>query len=1025
MPPRLTVAVIVLLTASTGRAVDPPFRLAPALALEAEDFQVESGWKVIRCVPGHAADGCGANHVSGERLLGLDEKDTTAVAFLDVTIPEAGAYRLWVRYACPPLGGARFRVVVRQDGKAVLDHVIGTKESPPSDQGAGGLVDEAVGVPELKAGPAHLELRGAAQPQAPGMAARRNIDLVYLTRDDADAWRKHYAKQNSLYPILDAFRDTRGPRYEVRFTNKGDRPADFSIAHVYNRVPWGIGEGEPVRGVAPGGSSPWVGLRAQDTAHFGCVRLTSSGQPFAVEIRPAGGAVESTLTGPGPLLVYLPPYPGRGEKPITPAEEIDAVLKLLGSTPPPGKKPTQPLCYGGWMPLGLDDDYGRKYARLYAELGFRSLHPAHSGPKVLENLQAAGVPPTKSWMVTGYRNPPLAVHVEQAKDELKRTGLGKQLLWYDYGDEIAFPEWLQMAFQADVDEAKAAGKPLTREQVLTKRWLEWLRANRGEQQLGAYWLEKWGVLNLGRMRPDGSAAAARANPRLYVDSRIFYEKTAIEFVADEAKKVRAALGNDVRCGAGYPTPPFDFPHTAAYVQWFRGGAADFGGCREALMQGGPFGPMVNGYVAEHFRSGMRENPRTVLRPCVLPRAPGGTDADLLRTAFTQLAHGATALDFSGVGMNETFAEQYIDHRDHARYRALRDVTHAVGLVEDLLPHSRPLRSPVALLVSDSTERWDLAGVAEDQAGFGPGFRKVRLHHHLERLGLWTALTFLGASPDLLLEEDVSAKGLQDYKVLVVVGDCLPPALAPILETWVRGGGVLLAAANAGRYDPYREPTPAFQELFGFDTRRSEERTTFLRPPPELALLEPLDKVKGDGWEMPQLATFERIGPAGDTRVLARFQDDDSAAVVERPLGKGRVVYVAALPGIAYLWSAHQTPTPSDTGARVLLRQVLQAAKVEAAFIAGLPFVDARLLKAPNGYLLPLANYGARVGKPVTLRLRLDDPIGTVTSAYHGVLKVKQEKGEIVLTLPALGHGDVLRLDPPGGSGETQEPSRGR
>ena len=76
------------------------------------------------------------------------------------------------------------------------------------------------------------------------------------------------------------------------------------------------------------------------------------------------------------MQVYLPPYPGKGDKPITPVEEIDAVLKELRDAPAPGKKPTKPLCYGGWMPLGLDNAYGRKYAELYAALGFRSLHPA-------------------------------------------------------------------------------------------------------------------------------------------------------------------------------------------------------------------------------------------------------------------------------------------------------------------------------------------------------------------------------------------------------------------------------------------------------------------------------------------------------------------------------------------------------------------------------------------------------------------------------------------------------------------------
>src|SRR5262249_42145530 len=154
-----------------------------------------------------------------------------------------------------------------------------------------------------------------------------------------------------------------------------------------------------------------------------------------------------------------------------------------------------------------------------------------------------------------------------------------------------------------------------------------------------------------------------------------------------------------------------------------------------------------------------------------------------------------------------------------------------------------------------TERWDFAAVAEDRAGraeFGPNFRKIRLISHVERLGLWTALTFLGASPDLLIEADLSAKVLKDYKGLVVVGDFLPPEAAPVLEAWVRGGGVLLATANTGRHDAYREPIPAFQQLFGLDTRRTEERSPFFRPRQELPFLKPLSTVKGTGWEMPQL-----------------------------------------------------------------------------------------------------------------------------------------------------------------------------
>jgi hypothetical protein len=562
--------------------------------------------------------------------------------------------------------------------------------------------------------------------------------------------------------------------------------------------------------------------------------------------------------------------------------------------------------------------------------------------------------------------------------------------------------------------------------VLSRLWVDWLKANRTDARAGDYWLARWGPFDPGRLRPDSGALAAAENPRLYVDSLLFYEETAIRFAAEGAKAVKAALGEDVLCGANYSCHPFYYPHSTPYVQWFRGGAADLGRHSEYFWQVGQAGPMVNGYIAEHFRAGLRDNPRGVIRQYTMPHSPGNTEANFLRSAFTHLAHGATMLDFFGVGMNETFTENHIDHRDHARYRALRDVTHAVGLVEDLLPRSRPVPSPVALLVSASTERWDLAGIATDFAGhdpFGKDFRKTRLHFHLDRLGIWTALTFLGVSPDVIVEGDVNAKGLKGYKVLVVVGDCLPPDLVPALEEWVRGGGVLLATANAGRYDAYREENGKLPELFGLKDRSTEERATFLRPRQELPFLKPLGTVKGEGWEMPQLATFERITPGEGAEVLASFPDD-SPAVVERRLGKGRVYYVAALPGVAYLWSAlqpprvpdrgpgvHSIPTRFDKGALELLRLPLKAAKVEPVVAAEPSLIDLRLLKAPKGYIVPLANYHDRVGQEVTLTFRTETPVGKVTSAYHGVLPVKRSEGYTVVTIPALGYGDVLRLDP--------------
>ncbi len=412
--------------------------------------------------------------------------------------------------------------------------------------------------------------------------------------------------------------------------------------------------------------------------------------------------------------------------------------------------------------------------------------------------------------------------------------------------------------------------------MIARRWLEWLKANRPKATLADYWLASWGPFNPARVRPDSSADAAAGNPRLYVDSLLFYEESAIRFAAEGAKAVRAAFGEDVLCGANYSCHPFYYPHSTMYIKWFRGGAADMGRHSEYFWQVAQAGPMINGYVAEHFRAGMRDNPRAVLRQYTMPHSPGNTDASFLRSVFSHLAHGATMLDFFGIGLNESFTENHIDFRDRSRYRALRDVTHCVGLVEDLLPSARAVPSEVALLVSESTERWDMAGIATDRAGhahFGPEFRKTRLHFHLERLGLWKALTFLGSTPDLLIEEDVNAKRLKGYKVLVLVGDHWPAEMVSAVEAWVKAGGVALSTAAAGQFDPYDEKSDLWQKLAGLKNVKTDQRTTFLRPRQELPFLKPLDTVTAKDWSMPALATRQRAEPEEGVNG-ARFYFDE-------------------------------------------------------------------------------------------------------------------------------------------------------
>jgi hypothetical protein len=1029
-----------VLIAFAGPATAAPFVLAPAVAVEAEDFTIENGWRVIRNGQGnYMVDIIGFQHISGERLLGT-ESNATASAFADIAVPQSGDYRLWVRYEYPPFSDARFTVAVQQGGKEIVSVPMGARDNPryafgettarpqyDPAWGPEGLVEEVVTVRGLQAGPAQVFLRALGQPQVPGRAANRNIDLVYLTADTEDAWVAEMRKRANLYPILEAFRETRGPRYEVKFTNRGEKPATFTVNHTYNRIPWYVNEGQVAKAVAPGAASEWIPLRLQDTAHNYLITFGGGGEPFDIEVRATGGAVLRSEKGAANYAFFFPPYTKYGEPVTTQVECLDAALAHLKSVPAIGKKPVQPFCYGGWMPLGQTDAVGRKYAELYAALGFRSLHGANSGPAVLENLAAVGIPPTRSGMVSGYRNPPIAANIEKAKKELEKSGGGPQLAWFDYGDEIGFSEWMGMMIAETIAQAKAAGQTLTKEQVVAAKWNEWMSKQRPGFNPRDYWLAKWGDFDPAKLKPDSSAECAAANPRLYVDSVIFYEDTAIAFAAAGAKQVKQTFGEDVGCGANYSCHPFYYPTTTMYVKWFREGAADMGRHSEYFWQVAQPGPMINGYITEHFRAGLRFNPHGVIRQYTMPHSPGNTDANFLRSVFSHLAHGAKMLDFFGIGMNDTFTENNIDHRDLARYAALRDVTHAVGFIEDLLPAAHAVPTGVGLLVSESTERWDMAGIATDQAGhahFGKDFRKTRLNSHIERLGLYTALTFAGSSPDVLIEPDLNAKLLRDYKLLFIVGDSLPASAAAEVEAWVKAGGTLFASAGTGRFTPYREANPAWTALLGIASRQTDERETFFRPRQELPFLQPFGQINGGGWQMPVLATHERVQAVKDVETLATFADG-SPAVLTRKLGEGRVFYCAALPGTAYLWTALQPPTVPDRGpgthtipekfdpgAAALIASVLKSANIAPLVHAEPSLVDARLLASGKSFLLPIANYHQTVGQSVKLTLRTDAKPGRVTSAVHGSLPMTFENGSVTVTLPKLGYGDVLRLDQP-------------
>lgn len=1018
-----------------------------SVAIEAEHFQSKGQWKPVAIGQGNCmVDVVGFNHISGEKLLCLPP-EANGTAETSINIPAAGNYKLWVRYEYPVFCDASFAIEIQQEGFPPARFQAGSVNSPrfalgidkPKAQhdpasGSEGLVEEFFTVEGLKAGKAKLFLHGKKLEGKPGRTASRNIDLIWLTNDTEDSWRTKYGRSNNLYPILDAFRDTTEARWEARIKNQGPEKNSYSVNHTYNRLPWGANESNFAREIEPNQWSAWFPLSLQDTCHF---HLTTfrGGKPseFTVELRPTEAWRSFTSNSETHKFqtrqqarVFVPPYPDLSKKPFSVEAKLAEIVQILNSAQVGGKEPSQPFTYGGWLPLGQDEEYGRLYARLYQSLGFRSWHPSLSGPKVKENLESVGIHTGRTLAISGYRNPPTTANVDRAKTRLKNSKQDKNVLWYDYGDEIEFSEWIDWLLQDELERLNRENKRPPEKEVLTEIWKAWLDKRRKNIPVTEYWVGDWGPFNPVRLRPDTSPRISEINPRLYIDSQIFYEEIAMAFASEGARKVKTAFGQDTLCGCNWSLHPLYLPSITRTMNWFKSGAADFGRHSEYFWQVGQAGPMVNGFIAEHFRSGLAHRNGGVLRQYVMPHAPGNTDKDFLRTGYTQLAHGATMLDFYGIGLNETFTENHIDHRQISRYQAIKELTHAIGFAEDLLPDAKPVATQAAIIVSGSTERWDLAPVTKDRLAAdwtGTSVRKVRMHHHIDRLGIWTGLNLLGSSPDILTEEDCTSARLKEYKLVVLVGDSLPSNLAETLKGWVSSGGTLVATAGSGKFDPYKDRQNAFHSLLGLESRAGENTNTYLRPRPDLAFEVPHDFVAGEGFKIPCFATREQVTPAENATILGRSDSDKSPLLIATKHGTGKAYYCAFHPGIALLWRALQPATVPDRGPGAhsevtnydpatldLLRGILAEAGLPALVESDNPLIDRRLLKSPEGMLIPLANFSTNDG-PFKLTIRTGFPVKRISSSRHGALSFDKSPEGIRVTHPGTPTGDILRLDP--------------
>lgn len=141
---------------------------------------------------------------------------------------------------------------------------------------------------------------------------------------------------------------------------------------------------------------------------------------------------------------------------MTVAEQYQDVLNYLAAHPPiGGREPHRPPAWGGSLPLWDGRRVPDAVAQLYHEIGLRGFLGFTSAAAQPVNLaktldvarqrfDAWGLEPNRSVALGTYRNFPSPENQSRAQKLSESTGIKDLLQRFDYGDEIAFSEWLRL-----------------------------------------------------------------------------------------------------------------------------------------------------------------------------------------------------------------------------------------------------------------------------------------------------------------------------------------------------------------------------------------------------------------------------------------------------------------------------------------------------------------------------------------------------------------------------------------------------
>lgn len=1013
----------------------PPFRILVFLAgiavaseigwgatpifIEAESFTPSSdGWTVNEEAP--AASGLSAlNGSSG------NTKGTASAQFI---VSEPGDYRIWVRHNFHDTRRGPFEVTVSEDGKEMA------KKAFDLELKAGvknwSYIWDYLDVP-LSPGPHTLTLSKHEAKNCSGYV--RNVDCFLITTD------KEAKPDHSPYGPQTWLRVTPGDIYE--------KPLYIHIFADHFRSPWyghwtlslaGTSPGlRPEEGqlLVGGEPSPWCNITPmlyEDSGAILNITARYAYRDLADRLKlklefataPEDSAVVKTMdvdSRPNGLVVVAPPNLLTSENRnhlMRDKEFAEATGKVADAYDWPafGKKPTKIPFFVSAKVGGYDTEVDqsimdREWKTLeYFGFSNRDKLAIHGGiwrttnksfcqPDV-EKMEAIATSNAEEFLASGKK----AEDIVYCMLTDEPTGQPADFMVADPAYHEAFRAWLKKLGKTPAD-------------LLMENW-EAVKPVLDEER--------------------------DQFPALYYFTQRFRTRALGDFMATQRAILEKAYGHQL------PTL-VNFSDGATYSANFYSQGVDYFELLDADNQNAIWSEdWANGsssyqcaaYNVDLMRAAARERGQTLAH--FLVAHAGRKPWDIKTKAASETARGIRIWKNFSYGVSWGSHEGGPTWRSHLWYnhpetwRANAEVTREIGGAEDLLVDAVADPAEVAILYSSASDIWTV------KSNHAYGFN---------RMHIWMALAHGQVPVDFVSEAQVERGLLSDYKVCYFSGPNLTGAAAAKLARWVEAGGTLVLTAGAAMRDEFNRPLEAFNNLLPVTRDPVKEVQAFLNSGSYVHILKPLGIVQAGDTKMEELSVSQKQTPKPDRKVetLATTGEDEIAASVGS-IGQGKVYTMGFLPGLSYIKEAVQArraletdqsppgnqdenPTPALDGAemtatpttasnpiersrnpwkfsaavRNFILQPVRNAGIILPLTCNVPLVDAIVLKAEQGLVIPLANYTLEPQSHVDFSVQVNRPVDRVETVHLGKIPFQSaEDGRISFSIP-LEASDYVKI----------------